>query len=166
MERDMSQKQVNTNSIDSTKHVVLQQLMSRVKATRSLHPPKLPKDGWVRTIRKTLGMSGAQLARKMGYTRNRISVLEKKEATGDISINQLRELANGLNADLTYYIVPQKDPEQLIKDQAQKKATEIIQNTHQNMYLELQQIDQKALKEQIRFLADEIQRKGGKALWG
>jgi predicted DNA-binding mobile mystery protein A len=162
----MLRKSIKSNRIDSTKYVVLQQLMNRVKAARNTHVPKLPKNGWIRTIRQTLGMSGAQLARKMNYTRNKISILERKEASGDISINQLRELANGLDADLVYCVVPRKDPGQLIEDQARKKATEIILGTHQNMYLELQNISNEAQEEQIRFLADEIKREGGKALWG
>jgi len=159
----MSGKRVN---IDSTKHVVLQQLINRVKSSREAHAPKPPKEGWIRTIRKALGMSGAQLAQRMGYTRNKVSILERKEASGDISINQLTELANSLDADFVYCVVPRKDPEQLIEEQAQKKATEMIRKTHQNMYLESQHISDEAQEEQIQFLADEIKRAGGKTLWG
>jgi len=162
----MLRKRVKFNRIDSTKHVALQQLINRVKSARNAHTPKPPKDGWIRTIRQTLGMSGAQFAQRMGYTRNKVSILERKEASGDISINQLKELANSLDADFVYCVVPRKDPEQLIEDQAKKKATEMILKTHQNMYLESQHISNEAQEEQIRFLADEIKRAGGKALWG
>lgn len=154
------------NRIDSTKHVVMQQLNNRVKSARNAYVPKLPKDGWARTIRQALGMSGAQLAKRMGSTRNKISILERKEASGDITINQLKELANGLGADLVYCVVPKKDPDQLIEEQARKKASKMIRETHQNMYLELQQISNEAQEEQIQFLVDEIKRKRGKILWG
>lgn len=161
----MLRKRVQLNRIDSTWHVALQQLISKVRSARKAQNPKPPKDGWIRTIRQTLGMSGAQLAQKLGYTRNKVSILERKEASGDITINQLKDLANGLDADFVYCVVPRKDPEQLIEEQARKKATEMIQKTHQNMYLESQHISQEAQEEQIKFLIDEIKRKGGRALW-
>ncbi|TKB05908.1 mobile mystery protein A [Desulforhopalus sp. IMCC35007] len=162
----MFSKRTKSNRIDSTRHVVLQQLMKKVKSARNVIVPKSPKDGWIRTIRQALGMSGAQFAKKMGYTRNKISILERKEASGDITINQLKELAEGLDAELVYCVVSRKDPEQFIDDQARKKATEIIQKTHQNMCLESQHISNEAQEEQIRFLANEIKREGGKSLWG
>ena len=86
------EKRAKSYRIDSTKHVVLQQLINKVKSARNAHTPKPPKDGWIRTIRQTLGMSGAQFAKRMGYTRNKVSILERKEASGDITINQLKEL--------------------------------------------------------------------------
>ena len=162
----MFSKRTKSNRIDSTRHVVQQQLIKIVKSARNAFAPKRPKDGWIRTIRQTLGMSGAQFAQKLGYTRNKISILERKEASGDITINQLKELAKGLDAEVVYCVVPKKDPEQFIDDQARKKATEIIQETHQNMYLESQHISNEALEEQIGFLANEIKRVGGKSLWG
>lgn len=162
----MLRKKVKQNRIDSTKHVVKQQLINIVKSARNAHTPKPPKNGWIRTIRQTLGMSGAQFARRIGHTRNKISILERKEANGDISLNQLKELASELDADFVYCVVPRNNPEQLIEDQARKKATEIIRKAHQNMYLESQHISNEAQDEQIRFLANEIKREGGKALWG
>ena len=118
----MLRRRVKCNRIDSTKHVVLRQLINRVKSARNVHTPPPPKDGWIRTIRQILGMSGAQFAQRMGYTRNKVSILERKEASGDISINQLKELANSLDADFVYCVVPRKDPEQLVEDQAKKKG--------------------------------------------
>lgn len=162
----MLRKTEKSNRIDSIKHVVLQQLINRVKSARNAHIPRTPKNGWIRTIRQALGMSGAQFAQRIGSTRNKVSILERKEANGNITINQLKELANGLDADFMYCVVPRKDPEQMIEDQAREKATEMIRKTHQNMYLESQHISNEAQEEQIRFLVDEIKRKRGKALWG
>lgn len=162
----MLRKTEKSTRIDSTKHVLLQQLINRVKSARNAQAPKTPKDGWIRTIRQSLGMSGAQFAKRISSTRNKVSILERKEANGDITINQLKELSDGLDADFVYCVVPRRDPEQLIEEQARKKATEIMRKTHQNMYLESQHINNETQEEQIRFLVDEIKRKGGNALWG
>lgn len=162
----MLSKKTGSSHINSTRHVVLQQLIKKVKSARNAHAPRLPKDGWIRTIRQVLGMSGTQFAQQLGYTRNKVSILERKEASGDITINQLKELANGLDADFVYCVVPRRNPEQLIEDQARKKAIEITRKAHQNMFLESQQISNEAQEEQIKFLINEIKQKGGKALWG
>ena len=53
---------------------------------------KKPKEGG-RTIRTALGMSGSQLGKRMGLSRNQISVIERKEAEGNITLNQLQDLA-------------------------------------------------------------------------
>lgn len=79
---------------------------------------KKTKEGWVRTIRTALGMSGAQLGARAGLTRNKISILERKEAEGDITINQLKVLAERLGCDLTYALVPSKPIEDMIEDRA------------------------------------------------
>ncbi len=54
----------------------------------------MPKQGWVRTIREALDMSGAQLGARLGISRNKISILERKEADGSITINQGAVLDN------------------------------------------------------------------------
>ncbi len=36
-----------------------------------------PQEGWVRTVRTALGMSGPQLARRLGVTKARISKVER-----------------------------------------------------------------------------------------
>ena len=54
----------------SVKTVTQQQYRSIVdNAAVSFIDHKMPPEGWLRTARKALGMSGAEVARKLGVTR-------------------------------------------------------------------------------------------------
>lgn len=77
----------------------------------------------MRGIRKALGMSGAQLASRLKLSRNRVSVLERREVSGDTTINQLREAAAQLGCDGSYALVPKKNIPVMLDKQAEKLAT-------------------------------------------
>jgi transcriptional regulator with XRE-family HTH domain len=48
-----------------------------------------PPEGWLRTVRKALGMSGAELARKMGVTRARVTQAEHAELSGGVTLKSI-----------------------------------------------------------------------------
>lgn len=127
--------------------------------------PQRPKEGWIRSIRKALGMSGAQLAQRLNLSRNRISVLERREADGDVTINQLREVAEQLGCQLSYVLVPQKSVKQMLGERAEQLADEALSANAQNMQLEAQSLSpekQMFLKEQLK---NEFLNAGGRVLW-
>lgn len=128
--------------------------------------PNKPKEGWVRTIRTALGMSGSQLGVMMGLSRNRISVLERREAAGDITLNQLQELAEKLNCDLTYALVPRKPIEDIIDDRATRVASIYLESNAQSMFLEAQSIDENAKTRLLNQIKKQIIENDGRDLWG
>jgi len=68
----------------------------------SIHPPK----GWLRYKRDKFGITGFQLAAKMGVTKQRISALEKSELSGAASIKTMRQAAEALGCEFVYALVP------------------------------------------------------------
>jgi hypothetical protein len=63
--------------IDAIRH--LDKRLSTLRPlTKSARPPK----GWLRAVRDALGMTTAQLARRMGVTQPRIIELEQAEVSG------------------------------------------------------------------------------------
>jgi len=68
----------------------------------SIHPPK----GWLRHKRDKLGITGSQLAAKMGVSKQRISALEKAELTGAASLKTMRQAAAALGCDFVYALIP------------------------------------------------------------
>jgi len=48
-----------------------------------------PTRGWVNTIRKALGMSAVQLAKRLGVTRDALYQLEKREVSRSVTLKQL-----------------------------------------------------------------------------
>lgn len=81
-----------------------------------------PSEGWIVVMRKALGMSGAQLARRMGISRAAISQREKSEPDGSVTLKQMQLTAEALGCRFIYAIVPDKDVKTVIRKQALQKA--------------------------------------------
>lgn len=150
---------------NTVKQTVIQQYRTIANSSIGHKRLKTPKEGWVRTIRKALGMSGAQLAERLGLSRNRISILERKEVEGEITLNQLRDLAEKLNCDLTYALVPRKPVEEIIEDRVKEIATKSLDSNAQNMFLEAQSIDNAAQKRLLKQVIDDVNASGGRVIW-
>ncbi|MPY26362.1 mobile mystery protein A [Shewanella sp. YLB-07] len=149
----------------TVKKTVLRQYREIVDGVINIFTPTVPKEGWVRTIRKALDMSGAQLAVRAGMTRNRVSVLERREAGGDITLNQLKALADALDCEFSYTLKPKKAVAETISDRALKIASTEVRKASKNMFLEAQSISKDKEQYLIDELAEEIMREGGRKLW-
>jgi predicted DNA-binding mobile mystery protein A len=89
-----------------------------------------PDRGWIRVIREALGMSTYDLGRRMGVTASRVCQLERAELDGRIRLCTLERVAASLNCNLFYVLVPNEPLEQIVLQQARRKATsEIIRLT-------------------------------------
>lgn len=126
---------------------------------KEIHALKIPKEGWLVACRKSLGMSGAELARKIGVSRSNIAQAESNELSGAATIATLNSFAEAMGCKLVYAIVPLKGQttDQLIFAQAMKKARAIAGKTHEHMELEGQALFETALEFQIEQLAKRIQ---------
>src|SRR4029079_14724254 len=71
-------------------------------ADRFRPPPK----GWIRAIRDALGMTGVQLASRLGVRPQTLNLIEKSEAEGTIQLKTLRRAAEALDCTLVYALVP------------------------------------------------------------
>jgi predicted DNA-binding mobile mystery protein A len=117
----------------------------------------LPPEGWLRTVRKALDMSGAQLARRMNVTRARVANIEKEERTGSLTIRTMEGAAAALGCRFVYAIVPETTVNDIIAAQARKKALAIVSTASRHMALESQTLpDSKIAQEVERITADLI----------
>src|SRR4051794_5318688 len=111
----------------TVKQVARQQygaIVDRVPAeVRSLSPPS---EGWLRTVRKAFGMSGAQLARRMDLTRARIAHAEQSELSGGITLKSMQTMAEAMGCRFVYAIVPPQPVDVLIEAQAHRKAAALV----------------------------------------
>src|SRR5690242_8909577 len=86
---------------------------------------EMPAEGWIRTVRKALGMSGAQLAKRMGVTRARIAQAEKAELEGGVTLKSMQATAEALGCKFVYAFEPPVTVDNIIMAQARKKAESI-----------------------------------------
>lgn len=135
------------------------------RAGRAVRGLSVPKEGWLRTVRKSLGMSGAQLARRMGVTRALISNTEKAELSGGVTIKAMQQMAEALECRFVYAIVPEGDIEDLIESRAQEKARAIVEKAGKQMALESQTLSAKQLSFEKERLAREMVRDLPSDLW-
>ena len=111
-----------------------------------------PSAGWIRAIRDALGMSGADLAKRMGVSQPRVAQLEKAEVLGDLKISTLERVADALDCDLVYALVPRSGSlEADVRTQARAKAVEQAGRAAHTMLLEDQAADA-----ELRPLIDEL----------
>ncbi|WP_127079953.1 mobile mystery protein A, partial [Rhodomicrobium lacus] len=75
---------------------------------------RVPPEGWLRTMRKALGMSGAQLGRRMGLTRARIAAAEHAELSGAITLKSMQAAAEAMGCRFVYAVVPQTTVEEAV----------------------------------------------------
>ena len=143
----------------------LHQMDSALTKLRDTRPPSPPGKGWIKAIRESLGMSASALARKLGVTPHSIAKLEKAEADDKITLASLRKLANALDCELQYTLVPRQSLEEILKERAMVVARERLRPISHSMGLENQSVDQSASGNQLQLLAKEILDGPRRNLW-
>ncbi|UVW35727.1 mobile mystery protein A [SAR92 clade bacterium H455] len=116
----------------------------------------LPKEGWLRTVRTALGMSGTQLAKKLGVTKARISKAEQDEPHGSITLKTMQSMAEAMDCKFVYAIVPKQNVEDVIKERAIEKARAQVQAASTHMALEAQSLSKEQLEFEIERIAAQI----------
>lgn len=64
------------------------------------------KQSWIRSVRLQRNLQGKQLADKMGVSPARISVLEKDEQRGAVTLKMMQKAAAALDCEFVYALVP------------------------------------------------------------
>lgn len=148
------------------KKIVSQQYRNKVNAAvKLLGAISMPPEGWVRTMRNALGMSGLQLAHRVSVTKARISRVEHDELRGNVTLKSMQSMAKAMNCRFVYAIVPEQEVESLIKKQATEKAREQVAAASAHMALEAQTLSDEMLGLEVERIAKEIIEKMPSDLW-
>ena len=118
----------------------LQQMDDQLLKLRDIPVLPRPKVGWVRAIRESLGMSAVALARRLGITHAGVRKLESSEASEAITLASLRKLAEALDCELRYELVPRTSLKNLLQERAKKVAQERFRPIAHSMSLEDQPV--------------------------
>jgi predicted DNA-binding mobile mystery protein A len=108
--------------------------------------PARPPSGWIRAIRSALGMTSRQLAARLGLSQSTLATLEKSEADDRITLRSLRKVADALDCDLQYVLVPRAPLTKRVEKRAEVVAHDRVSRILHTMRLEDQaptdQVDQ------------------------
>jgi predicted DNA-binding mobile mystery protein A len=151
----------------SVKAIVQQQYRTIVDAAAAAYAGlKIPPEGWLRTVRNALGMSGAGLARKMGVTRARVTQAEHAELTGGVTLKSMQTMAEAMGCRFVYAIIPLSGRvEDIITAQARKKAIALVGTASTHMALEDQALPDDKIAQEVERLTREIAREMPPDFW-
>ena len=144
--------------INRANKLYLEQIDRKIKAFSGVLPDNKPMGGWIEAVRKAIGMNMRQLATKMNKTPQAIKQIQEREKAGTITLNSLEETAAAMNMRLVYAIVPMETSSlsELIQQQAEKMAKEIVIRANKTMSLEDQKISEKRIKNSIKEISAEL----------
>jgi predicted DNA-binding mobile mystery protein A len=129
----------------------LDQRMKRFGEVRRFTPPVR---GWIKAVREALGMTTAQLAKRLNVKQPTVVRLEQSEAKGTIELATLRRVAAALDCTLVYAFVPNKPLERIVRDRARLFARRRREPVEHSMLLEDQSVKAKDTEKRL----DEIVR--------
>ena len=124
-----------------------------------------PVRGWIRAIREALGMTTAQLGKRLGIRQASVVGLEKSEASKSITLETLERAAHALDCRLVYVLVPRKPLTELVYQRARALAKRRLRSVSHSMALEDQAVDEEDEKAHLERLVQELMSKRGSALW-
>jgi predicted DNA-binding mobile mystery protein A len=117
----------------------------------------------VRAVRDALGMSGPELAARMGVGRSTIVDIEHSEAHRTVKLETLERAADALGCEVVYFLVPRMSLEETVHAQARRKAGRHLDRVAHHSKLEDQELADDVAADQLdRFAADLIDKRG---LW-
>jgi predicted DNA-binding mobile mystery protein A len=117
----------------------------------------VPKPGWVKTLRQSLGMSERQLGKRLNISQPAVVQLEKSEEAGSIKLGSLRRAAEALDCTLAYVLIPNTPLNEMVRQRTARIASRYLRSVEHTMQLEDQSVtDPDARKRQLDELTHQI----------
>ena len=123
-----------------------------------------PVRGWIKAVRGALGMSTAQLAKRLRIKQPSVVALEQSEWKGTIELASLRRVAAALDCTLVYALVPNRTLEATVRDRARAFARRRLEPVEHSMLLENQKVTVKARDAKAR-LEEIIRETNPRLFW-
>ena len=145
--------------------IARKQLDKRLNILQKVDILARPPRGWIKAIREALGMTTAQLAKRLGVSQPRVLAIEKAESLGTIKLDTLERAAQALDCRLVYTLVPRKPLESLVEDRARTLASKRLRAASHSMALEDQRVEKADEQEHLERLVQKLLNQSGSALW-
>lgn len=110
-------------------------------------------------------MSLRQLAERTGLSKTSVTSIETSESNGTVQLDSLKKIADGLECEVVYVLVPRVSLHETIRKQAYRKARTLVNQVSDSMDLEAQGINDHEKTRQIQELVDDMVRRRGRDFW-
>jgi predicted DNA-binding mobile mystery protein A len=141
------------------------QLDKRLNFLRNSDGLSRPPRGWIRAVREALGMTSAQLGRRLGVSQPTALAYEKGEVSKSITLDSLERAAHALECRLVYALVPRRPLRELAEERARAIARKRLRAVSHSMALEDQRVEESDEKEHLERLVAQLLEGPGSALW-
>jgi len=145
--------------------IARKQLDQKLESFSVITKSQPPVRGWIRAIRDALGMTGEQLARRIGVQKQRVAALEKGEIAGTATINSVKKAAEAMDCVFVYALVPRDSLEANVERQALKYAEKIHTAIQHSMVLEQQGLTPYENRQGIEANTAKFVRETPKDIW-
>ena len=145
--------------------LIIRQQLDKTLARLKTANTQVPVKGWIRAIREAFGMSGKQLAQRLGVSQPRIPRLEQDELTGSVTLKSMQQVAEALDCTFVYALVPRVSLEDTVRGRARTVAQERIERVAHSMLLEAQSLSAEEQQATLKATIDELLREMPKELW-
>lgn len=150
----------------TNRELIIEQLDNKLCQFKTLAALGVPQKGWIRAIRNALNMNCRQLAKRLGLKdRSSVTLLERNEISGAVTIKTLRHAAEALDCVFVYGMVPRSSLKDAIREQAEKMAKQRMAKTSHTMMLEAQELTKEEEQKVTRSMVEDIVRNMPKTLW-
>jgi predicted DNA-binding mobile mystery protein A len=109
--------------------------LERASAVKSIDAPR---SGWIRSVREALGMTAAQLARKLGVSQQAALAIEKREVAGTVTLATLEKAARALGCEARVVFIAAHGIDETVRARAMRKARDERNRIVHTMGLESQ----------------------------
>jgi predicted DNA-binding mobile mystery protein A len=137
---------MKTARITAESRARLDERLAQFGAAERYRPPSR---GWIKAIREALGMSTAQLAKRMGIRQPSVVGLEASEEKGSIELATLRRAAEALDCTLVYALIPNKPLGTTVRERVRAFLRRRRQPVEHTMLLEDQRVTDSSTDAQI-----------------
>lgn len=133
---------------------------------RKANLPRRPPQGWIKTIRMALGMTSSVLAQRVGdVSDSAIRKLELAEVEDAITLASLRRVAEALDCELQYALIPRLPLKQMLSEQASIVAGKQMERVSHTMALEDQKVRDSVTMAQKKLLVESLLAGSKRRLW-
>lgn len=139
----------------------------KIRSTKDVANMSPPRNGWLKTVRESLGMTAAQLAKRLGVSQPTVTQLESREKTRKATLEKLDEAARAMDCQLVYAIIPKEmtSLQKLLEHRAEEVVRKNLEGISHSMGLEMQELSPNEQKAQIKRLKTELVESLSSQIW-
>lgn len=146
-------------------NTITYQISQKVEKIRGFAQEPMPAGGWLCAIRTALGMTLKQLSRRAGKNYQAIQQIEKGELNGTTTLKTMQDVAQAMNCQFVYALIPNKPIEEMIDAQATRKTEALMKDVAHTMLLEDQALDESEIKTVIHMVKENLQETHRSSIW-